>query len=301
MNLFIIIVAKAGVFMLNITDVRSISGDSAFLLDDGNTSILYDSGFAFTGNNIANSIKEILGDRMLDYIFLTHSHYDHALGTPYILRVYPSAKVVAGEYTKKIFEKETARLLMSELDRKFAEKCKAAPYEDLTAELRVDIPVSDGDTILCGDMIFRAVSLPGHTRCSFGYYLESEKLLLSSETLGIYTGEDCVIPSFLVGYRMTLDSIERAESLDIKKFLIPHYGLIEGEEADAFLSKARKSTARTCRDIAYLLKYGGTKEEAIDLFKERFYHGKVIEAYPIDAFMLNTNIMIDLIIREILS
>lgn len=62
---------------INITDVRVHPGDSAFLIDDGTTSILYDSGFAFTGYQVAEKIKKHLGNRKLDYIFLTHSHYDH--------------------------------------------------------------------------------------------------------------------------------------------------------------------------------------------------------------------------------
>ena len=66
---------------MTITDVRVHPGDSGFLLDDGQTAILYDSGFAFTGYAVADKIKTILGARPLDYIFLTHSHYDHALGS----------------------------------------------------------------------------------------------------------------------------------------------------------------------------------------------------------------------------
>ena len=81
---------------LKITDVRAVPGDSAFLIDDGKTAILYDSGFAFTGYQVANNIKKELGERKLDYIFLTHSHYDHALGSVYALQYWPDAKVVAG-------------------------------------------------------------------------------------------------------------------------------------------------------------------------------------------------------------
>ena len=91
---------------INITDVRCQSGDAAFLIDDGKTSILYDTGFAFTGYEVANNIKSVLGDRVLDYIFLTHSHYDHALGSAYILRRYPKAKVVAGKYAVGIFRRD---------------------------------------------------------------------------------------------------------------------------------------------------------------------------------------------------
>ena len=46
---------------IKVTDVRPLGGDSAFLLDDGKTSILYDSGFAFTGYQTAENIKKVLG------------------------------------------------------------------------------------------------------------------------------------------------------------------------------------------------------------------------------------------------
>ena len=101
---------------LKITDVRPMSGDSGFLIDDGKTSILYDTGFGFTGDKLCENIKKILGSRKLDYIFLTHSHYDHALGSAYILRRYPEAKVVAGVYAADIFRRDGAKRVMKELD-----------------------------------------------------------------------------------------------------------------------------------------------------------------------------------------
>lgn len=287
--------------MIKISDVRMIIGDSAFLIDDGETSVLYDSGFGFTGSEIANNIKKELNGRNLDYIFLTHSHYDHALGSANVLKAYPDAKVVAGEYCATIFTKPRAKAVMRDLDLKFAKKCGVDDHEDLTDCLRVDITVCDGDIIKAGNMEFRAIALPGHTKCSFGFYLESEKLLLSSETLGVYDGEDNIIPSFLVGYRMTLDSIEKARALDIEKLLIPHFGLMDKERTAYYLENAKKSAVQICRDIAYILKYSESKESAMEYLKNKFYRGKIIDAYPIDAFILNTSIMIDLIEKEILS
>ena len=40
---------------MKITDVRVLPGDSGFLIDDGKTSILYDTGFAFTGEQLAQN------------------------------------------------------------------------------------------------------------------------------------------------------------------------------------------------------------------------------------------------------
>lgn len=64
---------------IKIIDMRVQPGDSAFLIDDSETAILYDSGFGFTGFALAEKLKNYLGRRPLNYIFLTHSHYRSTL------------------------------------------------------------------------------------------------------------------------------------------------------------------------------------------------------------------------------
>lgn len=224
---------------LTVTNVRVVPGDSAFLIDDGETAILYDTGFGFTGHEMARKIHNRLGSRSLDYIFLTHSHYDHALGSAAIVRHYPHARVVAAEYARQIFEKPTARATMLELDQ------KAALGYGITAPaaddgLRVDIPVQDGDTLVCGIMKWTVVSLPGHTKCSIGFWLEEQRLLLGTETLGVYFGNGTCLPSFLVGYEMTLQSFRKAKALEAEQLLVPHYGLLRGTLPEAFWKNPRR-------------------------------------------------------------
>ncbi len=284
---------------LTITDVRVNPGDGAFLIDDGKTSIVYDTGFAFTGYDVAEKIKNVLGERKLDYIFLTHSHYDHALGSVYLLKYWPEAKVVAGEYAAKIFEKPTAKAVMRDLDRKFATKCGVDEYEDLIDDLKVNIPVCDGDVVKAGDMEFTVVNLPGHTKCSVGYYCPQNKLLLSCETIGVYNGSDDVVPSYLVGYEMALDSIEKVQKLEIENILVPHYGILDKEKTAFYLEKAKETAINTAKEIADMINDNKSKEEIAEFFKEKFYHGYIKEIYPVDAMELNTGIMIDLIKREL--
>lgn len=286
---------------LRIADVRVLPGNSAFLIDDGHTAILYDSGFAFTGHQVAQNIARLLNGRKLDYIFLTHSHYDHALGSAYALRRWPDAKVVAGAYAARIFAKPTARAVMRELDGKFALENGVTQYEDLIDELRVDIPVEDGDVIQAGDLRFTAVAMPGHTKCSMAYYEPARRLLLGCETPGVYDGDQTVVPCFLVGYQMSLDSIDRMMGLDITQFVLPHLGLASGDKAALYLQKARSSTVETAAEIVQLLKSGGSREDAIRLFKDKFYHGRTCDTYPPAAMELNTGIMVDLIRRELMG
>lgn len=283
---------------LTITDVRTLPGDSGFLIDDGKTAILYDTGFGFTGEKLADNIKKVLGDRPLDYIFLTHSHYDHALGTPYVTRAYPGVQVVAGQYAAAIFCRGSAIATMRQLDRRVAEDHGVTEYEDLADALRVDIPVADGDRITCGDMVFTVVGLPGHTKCSVGYYLEENGLLLSTETLGVYFGQGIYLPSYLVGYQSTLDSIARVKALAPKRILLPHYGVLEQAEAEEYLQKAEQAAVETARLIQQQLRLGKTHQQVLELLEERQYGQNVATTYPVDAFHLNTKIMIELIQRE---
>lgn len=286
---------------IKIFDVRSLPGDSAFLLDDGKTTVLYDSGFAFTGFAVAENIKRLLGERDLDYVFLTHSHYDHALGSVYVSKVWPNVKIVASEYAAGVFAKPSAKKVMRELDRKFSEINGITEYDDFIDELHADIVVNDGDKITAGDMEFTVVSLPGHTKCSVGYYLEESKLLLGSETLGVFDGDKNIIPSYLIGYETTLNSIEKVLALNIENILIPHYGLANKEKSRYYLCNMKRSAVETFSDISAIIKNGGTKDDALDYFKKKFYHGHIVDIYPPDAMALNTSIMIDLIVGEMNS
>ena len=286
---------------IKVSDVRHNKGDSAFLLDDGKTSILYDTGFGFTGFKVAENIKAILGDRPLDYIFLTHSHYDHALGSAYILRYYPDAKVVAGKYAVSIFQREGAKKTMRELDAKIAEKCGVTDYEFLGEELRVDIPVDDGDIIEAGDISFQVLNLPGHTRCCVGYYCREKGLLLSNETLGVFDGEKTIVPSYLVSYQDSISSIERVEKLGVRYILAPHYGILSEEQTKFFLENMKSASENTAFDIKSSIERGEGDERIIEEFKKRYWHGYIKEIYPEDAINLNTSIMISLIKKELMQ
>lgn len=277
-----------------------MSGDSGFLIDDGKTSILYDTGFGFTGDKLAENVKQLLGDRKLDYIFLTHSHYDHALGAVYVQKIYPDAKIVAGEYAARIFEKPSAKSTMRTLDRNFARKCGVYEYEDLIDNLKVDIAVNDGDTVKAGDMSFKVVNLPGHTKCSVGFYFEENKLLLNSETLGVYFGNETILPICLVGYQMSLESFKRAKELDVEYMLVPHYGLLNKQETKFFLENSEKVLRKTAEHVVEIFEQGGTSDDALKFFEENFYTDTIRPTYPIDAFLLNTSIMIELIKKELL-
>ena len=288
---------------LSVTDVRILPGDSGFLLDDGTTSVLYDSGFGFTGGAMAERIAAVLGSRPLDYIFLTHSHYDHVLGCTQILRRWPGATVAASEHTASVFRRPGALAVMADLDGRMARRCGMEPISLSGDSLRVDVTVKDGDVINAGNMTFVTVALPGHTKCSVGWYCPERQLLLGSETMGVYDGVNTIVPAFLVGYELTLDSIAGARSLGAKQILSPHLGLLDERQTEFYLSRAEDNIRNCARFVSGCLTDGMAEDDIIARFMERYVHGNALppEAYHQDAARLNTSIMIKLIGKELLD
>ena len=59
-----------------------------------------------------------------------------------------------------------------------------------------------------------------------------------------------------------------------------------------YLKKAKESAVQTAKEIEAMLKNGKNREEVIEFFKNKYYHGYIKEIYPVDAMELNTNITI---------
>lgn len=278
---------------VKVIDMRIHPGDSGFLIDDGNTAILIDSGYGFTGYAMAERLKEYLGSRPLDFIFLTHSHYDHALGSAYILEYYPQATVVAGAYAASIFRRAGALRKMEELDRSIAAISGVKDYPFLGDKLRVDIEVNDGDIIKAGALSFVVMDLPGHTKCSVGFYCPEEAMLIATETLGIYDGGEVILPSFLIGCASTIASIDRALALKIDRLLIPHLGDLEEVRTRFYLDNIRRRSLESMEEFAAALREGKSPDEIAREYIKRYRKGYVEKIYPPEAMLLNTTLMIE--------
>ncbi len=282
---------------LKIIDVRVTPGDSAYLLVDDSIAILYDAGFGFTGHKLADKIKDVLGNRNLDYIFLTHSHYDHCLGVPYVLKRYPNAIIVAGGHTAEVFKRPHAIEKMKELDESYARYYHIDEYEFLGDNLKVDVVLKAGDWFKAGEHVFEILEVPGHTKCSIAFYEKEDRFLLSSETLGIYH-QNRVLPITLVGFEMSLQSIDKMLALNIDRILIPHLGEIVGEEVNQYLSIVKDEYCKARDYIIEGLKDGVDREELIKMYTSTFVGEDIEDIYPKAAAYLNTSIMISLIEKE---
>lgn len=110
---------------------------------------------------------DILGGN-LKYIYLTHCHGDHILGVT-DLKNRCRGKIL-------IHREDSEGLNDSSIN--------LSPYIGIgNIELEADSRVDNGDLIHLGDLEFRVIHTPGHTKGGSSLFCESEKCLFSGDTL----------------------------------------------------------------------------------------------------------------------
>lgn len=100
-------------------------------------------------------------------VILTHGHYDHIMGIPELLKHYP-VPVYACQEEKQVLTDPRANLS--------AMSGGSYVYDGATY-------VKDGQVLELAGCQFKVMHTPGHTPGGCCYYIESEKILLSGDTL----------------------------------------------------------------------------------------------------------------------
>ncbi len=287
--------------LMTISNVGAVPGGDAFLITTKGKAALIDSGFSFCAEEMIENIKSVLGNRSLDYVLLTHSHYDHASGSAYCSSHFKDVKIVASEYAAKILSKPSAIAVMREMNESAALHYGYPEWEDKLDELKVDVAVSEGDKIDLGDISLQVIEAPGHTRCSIAFYIPEAKMLIGCETSGCLAGEHLIAPCFLVGYEISIAHIKRMMSMDIEKILVPHQGVVEGAACRDFPADSLRSS-ELLRDIIiedYSL--GKTQEEITEHYKQVFYTPAIQRLQPPKAFYLNASYIVPMVLKEVLK
>ena len=280
--------------------IVNVCGDdsNATWLIKGEKNVLYEAGMAYSADKMIENIKKELHGAPLDAVILSHSHYDHVSGLPFVRKEWPEVVVYGSAYAAKILEKPTVRATMRNLSEEAAigaGLAKLPEYDD--DGICIDVLVKDGDVFWIGNTKIQVIETPGHTKCSVSYFINDD-VIMASETIGVFKG-GWYMPCYLVGYQMCLDAVDKLRALPAKHLFISHMGIQNAEDMETLWTFIREKLEVTKDEIVEILKHYNTQEERLQVMKERYHDNVVDESeQPTGAFLLNAAATLHVIEKE---
>ena len=282
-------------YMINVCgDISNVS----WLIKGEEACVLFEAGMAYSADKMIENIKREIGDRPVDAVILSHSHYDHVAGLPFVKAEWPDAKVYGSAYAAKIMEKQSARDLMRTMSEKAAISAgyECVPEYDENM-LKVEEIVKEGDVLQIGDIRIDVFETPGHTKCSLSF-LGNQDVMLASETFGVFA-DGWYLPCFLVGHQMSKDAAAKLRKVPAKRMFISHIGVLKETDLNKLWDFIEGKLDEVKKEVVDILRNFHTEEERVLEMKRRFYDGKVNEKeHPESAFIINAQATLKLIERE---
>ncbi|MBQ4649999.1 MAG: MBL fold metallo-hydrolase [Firmicutes bacterium] len=280
--------------------VTAGEGGEAILILGSEKTGLYDCGMACFSDKLIENIKCVFEGtgRKVDYIFLSHTHYDHVGALPYILNEWPDAVVCANAKAASVFSKPGAKATMERLGNN-AKNLFGVKDVEITAEgLRVDMVLEEGDKISLGDEEVVMYEAKGHTDCSVCYYIMPHKILFTNESTGVHVSPEFLYPSILKSYQQTIDTAEKLKKIDVKWVIAAHYGVLPQELNKSFFDRYIAEARKERKIIMDAIAAGMTYEEILDEHKKVFWTEGRRRNHPFEAYRINAEATVKLTMKD---
>jgi len=266
-----------------------------YLLDSDHPA-MFESGLSIYGPHYIEEVKKILGTKPLEYLFLTHVHFDHCGGAGYIKKEFPDLTICASEIAGEIIQKPSALETIAKLNTT-EDPDNSLPFIPFT----IDKIVGDGEIIsLSGNTSVEVISAPGHTRDMTAYYLPEMKILIPSEAIGAPTISGQIHSEFLIDYEVYLDSLIKLSRYDAETIIMSHRLIYTGDDAAEYFPKSIAETRAFKNKVTALIqRYGDDHAKVAELIKKEEYDPQPDPKLPELAYTLNLAAKIKAVARLI--
>lgn len=139
---------------------------NCYIAETENVAVIIDPGF------LERDIEKYIAENpdKIKYILLTHRHFDHLNGAIKV-RNLTGAKIVINELDEGGLYSDMLSLA----------SMVGGVYGKADPDAHADIYVSEGDTVIAGDMVFSVMQTPGHTEGGVCYICNN--VIFSGDTL----------------------------------------------------------------------------------------------------------------------
>lgn len=260
-----------------------VSGLSVYPIEllDGKMPVLFDGGVTCAGCFYADAIRDVLGNRNPEILFITHAHWDHCGAVTYLKNVFPSMKIALSSKAAEILKKRNAVQEIERLNAVAKPIVTALPgvdpakvIDDTFQSFKPDIELKDGQIFTLHEgATVQVLSTPGHTRDNMSFYIPEKKILIASESCGCLDGAGTVIVEFLADYDLYLSSLRRMADLSVEILCQGHRLVFVGKnEVQVFFDKSISATTAFREHVMNLLhEKGGSLEDVVLQIKAEQY------------------------------
>lgn len=172
--------------------------------DESKTGAVIDPG---DFNKILTDKIQEMGIKKLEYIILTHGHFDHVTGVSNLKKLFPEAAVCINKNDEQFLIEESG--------------------------VKADKYLEENDILKIGTAKLRVMETPGHTRGSV--ILFNEDYMFTGDTLFCKEIGRCDLPTG--DYNMMLDSLRKIKNLKNNYIVYPGHGISSSLDSEKQTNK----------------------------------------------------------------